>query len=147
MANIAMTGHLACLKEIFICNCHLITNHAVIAIASHCTLLQWADLGGCHRIGDGGVEALSRCRWLEKLDLSDCDRITDHSLFALSKCHYLRELDVSYCYEITHRGVVSVSKNCPSLSFLRAYGCDALDEWVVLEAQNHKNLKIMWSEY
>jgi hypothetical protein len=86
-------AQLPCLEHLRLHNNSCLTDEGVTKLQDS-TSLRTLDLGGCKRIGDASMKALSRLTGLRSLSVSECS-ITDAGLRTLASLSELEELDLS----------------------------------------------------
>lgn len=75
--------------------------------------LRSLDLGGCQRLGDGGVSFLPYLTDLERLSLDYCPRVTRAGLSSLGKMSSLRRLSLRGCRSLSHQAVTLLRSRLP----------------------------------
>ncbi|KAJ3333068.1 hypothetical protein HDU93_008800 [Gonapodya sp. JEL0774] len=85
---------------------------ALLAIGSHCPLLQTLELAGAHLVTDLGVASIAKkCNRLRHLDLEECSLVTDTGLaFIATHLVHLERLSIGFLDRVTDDGVVGVKE-------------------------------------
>ena len=118
--------------------CKMITNAAVVQLASLCKKLASLNLRNsyCGEFSDTDVEALvSGCPQLVSLDLGDSENFTDAAVVALaSRCKKLVSLNLNSGagnYHITVKAVVLLASQCKQLKSLGLNSCYNINDEAV----------------
>eukprot|EP00978_Attheya_sp_CCMP212_P009339 scaffold22063_cov35-Attheya_sp.AAC.2 len=84
------------MTELYLRDCTLVTDQAVLTVAQYCPKLTTLAINRCSRVTNEGVKALAKkCPYLQVLSLSGCPLVTDDGAkTVLEHCLKIKTLDV-----------------------------------------------------
>lgn len=118
------------ITRITACRCPKVTDSGVSAIGRRKgPKLQALGLAGCENVTDDGIEILAKnCRYLRSLDLGGCPKVRDRSVYAISALTHLEELSLDDCHEVSNEAVQRLLTSVTKLVSLSLKRCGGITE-------------------
>lgn len=112
--------HMSGLTELNLSKCGvLVTDSAIVAIASHLPNIEFLDLSWLINVTDISLLAIgSKCLKLDGIYLTGCEAITGEGLRSFSGHQTLRTLVLFSCYNFSWEDVESVARTCIGLQYI-----------------------------
>jgi len=126
------------------------TDTAIISLANNCPLLKVLNVGGCKRITDASLAALSKLYHLKSLNFSST-KVTDKGLSHICKslsAPLIKEIDISGCKKLTDRSVQVIIQHCHDINVLLFHGCIKITENSRhILSYNHNTKLLTWTAW
>uniref|UniRef100_A0A667G040 F-box and leucine rich repeat protein 17 n=1 Tax=Lynx canadensis TaxID=61383 RepID=A0A667G040_LYNCA len=106
---------------------------SIIAVASHCPLLQKVHVGNQDKLTDEGLKQLgSKCRELKDIHFGQCYKISDEGMIVIAKgCLKLQRIYMQENKLVTDQSVKAFAEHCPELQYVGFMGCSVTSKGVI----------------
>lgn len=113
--------------------CKQLSDASIIAVASHCPLLQKVHVGNQDKLTDEGLKQLgSRCRELKDIHFGQCYKISDEGMIVIAKsCLKLQRIYMQENKLVTDQSVKAFAEHCPELQYVGFMGCSVTSKGVI----------------
>jgi F-box/leucine-rich repeat protein 2/20 len=109
----------SCLRNVRLCYCPQLGDEVVVALASHCPLLETFQCSEVALTYAAVVKLAQGCARLKEVWIA-CSKVGDVALFALAVCaKSLQALQIEHCPHVTHVGVRALAEHCTCLQEVR----------------------------